>query len=120
MFFSTSVSKPLAVAVTWYIPGPSDTKVYSPAADDTVDCFTPVAWFWTTTLAPGIIAPVWSLTSPLIEPLPAWAKAAEVNPTIMQMTKMDRVYAIHAHRTSMATPAVKRLIQTFESLDSRM
>ena len=51
----------------------SDTNEYKPAPVVTVDCAIPVAWLSAVTLAPGTIAPLGSVTSPLIAPLPAWA-----------------------------------------------
>jgi hypothetical protein len=78
-----------------------------------------VAWLSATTFAPGMMAPDWSLTSPLIDPLPAWAKAdAEkaVNTKTrkaIESAKLDRARGqiIMNPRSSNAN------IQTFESLD---
>jgi hypothetical protein len=86
---------------------------------ETLESLTPVAWLSATTLAPGTMAPEESVTRPLMDPLPACANAKELKVISKQMRKMDRNPAVLAHRISMATPGVKRLIQTFESLDDR-
>jgi hypothetical protein len=46
-----------------------------PAALETVDWEMPVEWLRTTTFAPGMMAPVGSVTVPLMPPRPAWANA---------------------------------------------
>jgi hypothetical protein len=69
-----------------------------------VESFNPVAWLCAETLASGMIAPDGSVTSPLMDPLPAWAKAVEANPINTEMMKKDRTNVARAQCLTMATP----------------
>jgi hypothetical protein len=44
-----------------------------PASFETAVYSTFVAWFVATTVTPGVGAPLWSVTRPVIEAAPVWA-----------------------------------------------
>jgi hypothetical protein len=89
-FFRTTGPKPLAVTVTSYEPGASETNEYRPESVLTVVSVDPVAPFLAAIEAPGTIAPLASETSPFRPPRPPWPNAETPAHTVMIKTKRRR------------------------------
>src|SRR5262245_16757339 len=77
--FRVAVLKPVRVTVTMYLPAASCGMVNCPSALVTASDVSPVSAFFTTTFAPGMIAPDVSVTVPeSVEVARPWADAAVV------------------------------------------
>ena len=68
------------VTSIWYWPTDKTGNVNTPSWSAVVISLTPVCVLVTTTVAPGITDPVWSLTAPVILP-PTSARAADATRT---------------------------------------
>src|SRR5580692_4944762 len=66
---------PVASIVTVYVPIGKKRIVYTPSAFVLAEVFTAVAMFSAVTFAPATRAPLWSATSPVIEPVTVCANA---------------------------------------------
>ncbi len=75
----------------------------------------PVAWSWAVTFAPEMMAPDGSVTSPLMDPRPAWAReTTALDSSTAPMKDLLAAEATIALRF-MCCPQQKNSIQTFES-----
>src|SRR5204862_1650584 len=81
---SVTVLNPDSSALTWYLPVGRLGAVYSPAESLTTVRVNPVPELVSVMVAPGMTAPVLSVTVPRMVPVTAWAASdADSRPTAM-------------------------------------
>ena len=108
------VLNPDSSATTVYLPVGRDGAVYSPAASVTSVRVKPVLTFLSVTLAPGITAPLVSVTVPRSVPVTAWAASEPVSRLIAMIRRATLLtFDLHA-------PAPRRRVDGMNVLQDRL